>query len=183
MSTPSSAVAQIAKQCEPAGMTAENGALIASELAKTFAVKDDEVGMLCLEKDSLVFVYPAKLHNVGRIPLNSPASQAARTAHSRRPEINNAFFHAKHTSFFETVDVSSLDKGKHTKEEMIIQKLMSAPVVLMNQVVGVIQICRKGKNATEAGPDFVQADLLKLVAAAAALAVCFGPKPTKSKDN
>ena len=55
----------------------------------------------------------------------------------------------------------------------MIQKLMSAPVISMNKVLGVIQICRKGLTGPAAGPDFSQADLQKLAAATAALAKCF----------
>jgi GAF domain-containing protein len=177
MATFTSALAQLATECETEGLTVQNSEKIAGELAKIFGVRQEEVGMLRLEKESLVFVHPAKLHNVGRIPLNSPGSVAVRTVHNKRPEIINNFVHTRHATFFEMVDLSNKygqqPKGKN-KDEQIIQKLMSVPVTKENQVVGVIQVCRKGANPGAAGPDFTPADLQHLTAAAAALIKCFG---------
>lgn len=170
-----SVLEQIAREFEEAGLTPVAGRRMATELAKVFQVKEDEVGILRREKDSLVFVYPERLHNVGRIPLNSPASLAARTAHSRRTEINNSFARSRHSSFFEIFNLGAAPEGrKQTRQEMTIQKIMSAPVVRTGEVAGVIQVCRKGETPGKAGPDFTQADLQKLMAAAATLAACFG---------
>jgi hypothetical protein len=165
-------LSQLTSECETDGLTVANSEKIAIELAKIFSVKPEEVGILKLESDRLVFVHPPKLHNIGRIPLNSPAV-AARTVHSKRPEIINSFARARHATFFEMVDVSSRPGQKKSKEEQIIQKLMSVPVVAANQVAGVIQICRKGATPSAAGPDFTPAELQNLLAVAAALAKCF----------
>jgi hypothetical protein len=165
---------QVALECEAEGLSAQNSERIATELARLFGVHQDEVGILKLEKDHLIFVHPVKLHNVGRIPLNSSSAVAVRTVNSRRPEIINNFVHTRHATFFEMVDVSSKPgQKKPSREEQVIQKLMSVPVISMNQVVGVIQICRKGVTAPAAGPDFAPADLQKLVAATTGLAKCF----------
>jgi hypothetical protein len=173
MATSVAALAQLKSECEGTGLTAENSIKIAGELARMFSVAQEEVGILKLEKDSLVFAHPVKLHNVGRIPLNSPAV-AVRTAHHRHPELLNAFARTKHAGFFEMVDVNSQPGVKKaSKDERIIQKLMSVPVVAQDVVVGVIQICRKGATPQAAGADFTPADLQNLVAAAAALAECF----------
>jgi len=173
MSTSPAAIAQLAADCQPDGLTQKNSEKIAAELAKTFGVQQEEVGLLRLEKESLVFVHPVKLHNVGRIPLNSSSVVAVRTVNSRRPEIINNFVRARHATFFEMVDVGSNPGQKKAKEEQVIQKLMSAPVISMNKVLGVIQICRKGLTGPAAGPDFSQTDLQKLAAARAGLAKCF----------
>jgi transcriptional regulator with GAF, ATPase, and Fis domain len=173
MATSAPALAELANQCEADGLTPENSEKLAFELAKAFRVQPEEVGILRLEKDSLVFAHPVKLHNVGRIPLNSSAV-AVRTVNSKKGEIINNFAHTRHTTFFEMVDVSSKPgQKKASKEEQIIQKLMSVPVISGNQVVGVIQICRKGATAPAAGPDFIPAELKKLVTTAASLAKCF----------
>jgi hypothetical protein len=173
MATSSSTLSQLSSECESEGLTVANSEKIALELARIFGVRPEEVGILKLEKDSLVFVHPAKLHNVGRIALNSQAV-AVRTAHSKRPEIINNFTRTRHASFFEMVDVSSKPGQKKSgKEEQIIQKLMSVPVVAANQVLGVIQICRKGATPQAAGADFTHAELQNLLAAAAALGKCF----------
>ena len=177
MATAALPFAQIATECEGEGLTPKNAERIAHELAKTFSVKDDEVGILRIEKQNLVFCYPAKLHNVGSIPLNTSTSVAVRTANSRRAEIINNFAQIKHTSVFEAVQLSS---GSHNvgddrpdRHLHVIQKLMSAPVVGPNGAIGVIQISRKGSAAPSSGPDFTPADLQKLVAVAAAIVKCF----------
>ncbi len=174
MATSASGLAQLSSECERDGLTVSNSEKIAAELARIFGVKQDEVGILRVEKDNLVFVHPAKLHNVGRIPLNSQAV-AVRTAHNKRPELINNFTRTRHASFFEMVDVTSKPgERKPSKDEQIIQKLMSVPVVAGNDVLGVIQVCRKGATPQAAGADFTQAELQTLVAAAAALGKCFG---------
>src|SRR5437870_7894590 len=73
MSTFAPALAQLAIDCESEGLTVKNSEKIAVELARFFNVQQDEIGILRLDKESLLFVHPAQLHNVGRIPLNSSA--------------------------------------------------------------------------------------------------------------
>ena len=144
--------------------------LLPNAFAKTFNLQPDEVGILKLEKQSLIFVYPARLHMVGTIPLNTLGSVASRTATSKRAEVINAFAQAKHISVFESVELKAPpgEKSGHT-----IQKLMSAPVIGPEGTLGVIEVCRKGISAPAAGPDFSPVDLQKLAAIATALAKCF----------
>ncbi len=178
MATPILAFAQIANECEAEGLSPKNGERIAGELAKTFGVQPDEVGILRIEKASLVFVYPSKLHNVGSIPMNTTNSVAARTATGKRAEIINNFAQAKHASVFEAVELGPAAKHipgeKHAeKAQHVIQKLMSVPVMGAAGAVGVVQVCRKGTSAPAAGLDFTPADLQKLVSLVGALAKCF----------
>ena len=178
MVTPALPLAQMADECEAEGLTPSNVETIGHELAKVFGVREDEVGILRIEKRNLVFCYPAKLHDVGKIPLNTSTSVAVHTANSRRPEIINNFAQTKHTSVFETVDLSGRGQPASTGarfalHSQVIQKLMSVPVVGPSGALGVIQVSRKGASASEAGPDFTPADLQKLVACAGSLAKCF----------
>ena len=176
MTTSPSPLAHLAASCEAEGLTPHNSERIAAALAAAFRVSVEEVGILRLENESLVFVHPARLHNVGRIPLKNSSSVAVRTLNTKRPEIMNNFTKTKHTTFFEMVDVSGHQVGSGpmpAKEFQIIQKLMSAPVIAAGKVVGVIQVSRKGKTLITAGPDFATADLQKLVAMAGTLARCF----------
>src|SRR3954454_20351720 len=178
MATAALPFAQIATDCEAEGLTPKNAERIGHELAKTFNVKDDEVGILRIEKQNLVFCYPAKLHNVGSIPLNTSTSVAVRSSNSRRAEVINNFAQIKHTSIFEAVQLSpsggqQVGTERADRHLHVIQKLMSAPVVGPNGTLGVLQISRKGTAAPSSGPDFTPGDLQKLVAAAAALAKCF----------
>ena len=169
MATPAAAFAQIANECEKEGLTPNNSERIGQEIAKSFNVQPDEVGILKLEKTNLVFVYPTRLHNVGTIPLNTIGSVASRTATTKRAEVINAFAQAKHISVFESVDLKpGTDKTTHT-----IQKLMSVPVVGQEGTLGVIEVCRKGQSAPASGPDFSPAELQRLAAIATALAKCF----------
>ena len=177
MATAALPFAQIANECEAEGLSPKNAERIGHELAKTFNVKEDEVGILRIEKQNLVFCYPAKLHNVGSIPLNTSTSVAVRTSNSRRAEVINNFALIKHTSVFEAVQLGSGGQAagaeKTDRHLHVIQKLMSAPVVGPTGTLGVLQISRKGTSAPSSGPDFTPADLQKLVAVAAALVKCF----------
>lgn len=177
MATPAIAFAQLANDCESEGLTQQNADRIAGELSKTFTVHADEVAILKLEKTNLRFVYPAKLAQVGSIPLNTTTSVAARTASTKRAEAINNFAQTKHASIFEAVELGAKHQHiagqKDEKHTNPIQKLMTAPVVSPTGVLGVIQVCRKGKSAPEAGADFTPADLQRLVAVATALAKCF----------
>jgi hypothetical protein len=179
MATPALPFAQLATECEAEGLSPKNAEKIGHELARIFRVKEDEVGILRIEKQHLVFCYPVKLHNVGSIPLNTSTSVAVRTANTRRAEVINNFAQAKHTSVFEAVELSTHKPEQAGQGERsdyhshLIQKLMSAPVLGPAGAIGVIEVSRKGTSAPAAGPDFTPGDVQKLVACASLLAKCF----------
>jgi hypothetical protein len=135
-------------------------------VGKNFGVQIDEVAILALATDGrfLRFIVPERLREVGRIPLTSTSSLAARTAREKRSEFINHFAVVPHASVFEAVPVSEEQPGE------AIQKIMSAPMMVERRVVGVIQISRKGGRAAEAGPDFTPQQLRELRAIADALA-------------
>ena len=165
---------QLAEQCQAAGLTAENAAKIAAELSRSFRVHDDEVAILKLEQAQLKFIYPPQLSNVGMIPLSHANSVAARTATTKRPEAINNLSQMRHASIFESVPVVSKSRSKKLdRNAMVIQKMMSVPVVGPKGVLRVVQISRKGVTQQSAGPDFQPGDLTRLASAAAALAKCF----------
>jgi hypothetical protein len=139
---------------------------VAERIAKNLGVKADEVGILALSTKwrHLYFLAPEALKNVGFIPLSSNSALAARTARESRPEIDNSFANARHVTVFEGVKTVAGEPGE------AIQKIMSAPILAADKVVGVIQISRKGSNATTAGPDFTPGDLGKLLALSKPLA-------------
>jgi hypothetical protein len=132
---------------------------VAERIAKNLGVKMDEVGILGLSSRwrHLYFLAPEALKNVGFIPLTSNSALAARTARESRPEINNNFPTARHATVFEGV------KTRGDSAEAI-QKIISAPILSGEKVVGVIQISRKGANVKNVGPDFTPADLGKVLA-------------------
>jgi hypothetical protein len=132
---------------------------MANILAKSFAVKTDEVAVFKLvpKYKSLKFVIPEKLTPVGTIPLTSTTALAARTARERRGELSNNFGTSRHANVFEAVPL-----GRDPNE--MIQKIMSAPILDGKAIHGVVQICRKAATLAESGPDFTQKDLRALVA-------------------
>jgi len=127
---------------------------VAAAIAGIFRLKADEVAILeILPPGSLLrFVLPEKLRAVGTIPLNSGSALAARTARLRRAGIVNNFSSLPHATVFEGVPM-----GRRYDES--IQKIMSAPILRENRVIGVVQLCRKGVSPLDAGPDFNAQDM------------------------
>ena len=141
---------------------------VCAELAKLFGVRRDEVALLRLQGRMLHFIYPAELRVAGAIPLSSSAV-AARTATARKAEVFNSFVRVKHSSVFEMVKLGNQEKAPDP-EVRVIQKLMTAPAVAPNgDVVGVVQISRKGATLAAAGADFSLDDLQLLEAAGTVL--------------
>ena len=140
---------------------------LGQQIAKAFAVKDDEVAVLSIIFDGrfLKFVVPEKLQNIGTIPVTSTTALAARTARDKRPEVINNFAIAKHSTVFEAVPLTD-QRGDP------IQKIMSAPVVADSKVIGVIQVSRKGKTQAAAGPDFTPKELGDLVSVSVQIGRC-----------
>src|SRR6266478_9333422 len=127
-------------------------------IAQSLSVRTDEVAILGVSHRwrHLHFVVPEALKNVGFIPLSSKSALAARTTRDSRPEIINDFTSVKHASVFEGVKFAA--EGPE-----VIQKIISAPILSGDRVVGVIQISRKGANPKVAGPDITSDDLGKVV--------------------
>lgn len=140
---------------------------LGQQIAKAFAVKEDEFAVLALIFNDrfLKFVVPEKLQNIGTIPVTSTTALAARTARDKRPEVINNFAIAKHSTVFEAVPLGD-QRGDP------IQKIMSAPVLADNKVIGVIQVSRKGKTQAAAGPDFTPKELGDLVAVSVQIGRC-----------
>jgi hypothetical protein len=132
---------------------------IAEKIAKNLGVKIDEVALMGVSTRwrHLHFLVPESLKQVGFIPLSSTSAVAARTARESRPDIINNFAGVRHATVFEGVKISG-----ETSE--IIQKMISAPILSGDKVVGVIQISRKGGSLGHAGPDFNADDLGKVLA-------------------
>lgn len=148
------------------GLPPDSDALtqVAKEVGKLFGVDSDEVAILTLnaKTKTLKFVIPEKLAAVGTIPLSSTSTLAARTARERRPELTNNFSTSRHATVFEGVPL-----GRDPAE--LIQKIMSAPIMDGEQVLGVVQISRKGRSLSNAGLDFTPKDLRVLTSISPAL--------------
>ena len=59
----------------------------------------------------------------------------------------------KHVAFFEAV--------KLRDRAVPIQKMITVPILLGDEAIGVAQISRKGETPAEAGPDFTGGDVRK----------------------
>lgn len=134
-------------------------ARVAQEIAKVFRVQPDEVAVLEISANGLglKFVLPEKLRPVGSIPLSSPVALAARSARERRSDIVNSFGSSRHAIVFEGVPL-----GRRQGES--IHKIMSAPILRGDKVIGVTQISRKGQTAADCGPDFTPENMKELQA-------------------
>jgi hypothetical protein len=137
-------------------------------ISKTFGVHEHEVAILGLTDDGrgLRFLAPETLRPVGQIPLSSASSLAARTIREMRPEIVNHFHGIPHASVFEGVPISETERADP------IQKIMSSPIMVGNQAIGVLQVSRKGKTPVDAGPDFTPLQLRTLKTISDALVPC-----------
>ena len=141
---------------------------VCQKLAMILRVRRNEVALLRLEKNNLRFVFPPELRAAGALPLSSPAV-AARTAATRTSLLSNSFARVRHVSLFESVKLGSDEDESF--QQMPIQKIMSVPLASSDRkVLGVVQLSRKGLDASLAGPDFTREDLKQLEQAAAILA-------------
>jgi len=131
-------------------------------------VQTHEVAILGVttNRGFLRFLAPENLRAVGQIPLTSMQSLASRTVRDKRAEMINNFGVVPHASVFEAVP------GADNRRTDPVQKIMSSPIIHDNRVIGVVQVCRKGKAAAEAGEDFTQSQLWELRAISDTLAPC-----------
>ena len=138
------------------------------KLAQVLHVHRNEVALLRLEKNSLRFVFPPELRAAGVLPLSGSAV-AARTAATRTSLLSNSFARVRHASLFESVKLGGVEED--ISQQMPIQKIISVPVVSSEgNVLGVVQVSRKGLDASLAGSDFTGDDLKQLEKAAPILA-------------
>ena len=134
---------------------------VCSKLAQVLNVRRNEVALLRLEKGSLRFIFPPELRSAGVLPLSGSAV-AARTASTKTPLLSNNFMRVKHVSLFEAVKLGAGAEDR-SLEQMPIQKIMSVPVTSAEgNVIGVVQISRKGLDSSLAGADFSPEDMKQL---------------------
>jgi len=153
------------------GMLAESPSpdRVRLKVAQMLRVRPSEVALLRLDKGSLRFVFPPELRPAGVLPLTGSAV-AARTAATRTPLLSNTFMRVKHVSLFEAVKLGAGEEDR-SLDQMPIQKIMSVAVAPAGgKVMGVVQVSRKGLDASLAGADFTSEDLKLLEQAAEILA-------------
>ena len=126
---------------------------VVKTVSQAFACKQDEVAILLVSADGrhLRFAAPRRYADLGSIPLTKRDSIAVGVLTRRSGEVINNVPMVKHVSFFESI--------KLRDKPVPIQKMVSVPILLRGQAVGVAEVSRKGDTAKEAGPDFTPADL------------------------
>ena len=124
-------------------------------VAGAFGAKSDEVAILFLTSDRkhLRFAAPRKFFDLGTIPVTKRDSIAVNIFGRKAGEAMNNVPMVKHVAFFESV--------KLRDRAVPIQKMVTVPILHEGEPVGVAQVSRKGETASEAGPDFTQADANK----------------------
>jgi hypothetical protein len=126
---------------------------IVKAVSRAFSCKQDEVAILLLSTDGrhLRFVAPRRFADLGSIPVTKRDSIAVGVLSRRTGEVINNVPMVKHVSFFESI--------KLRDRPVPIQKMVTTPLIVRGQPIGVAEISRKGETAREAGPDFTPADL------------------------
>jgi len=151
----SAMVARKADVPDPRELLLDVGERIVKRVSGAFAVKNDEVAILLLTTDAkhLRFVSPRKLAELGTIPVTKRDSIAVTILGKRVGEANNNVPMVKHVAFFESV--------KLRDRPVPIQKMITVPILMDGNAVGVAQVSRKGETPTDAGPDFSGSDVKK----------------------
>jgi hypothetical protein len=136
----------------------------ARELARFFTITPDEVALFTFDanRQTLVLRWPASHKTVGNIPLAAANCLAAKTAREQQATCDNNFATTPHLHLFEHLLSSNPEREP-------IQKIICAPLLDTEELRGVVQIARKGKNQGAAGPDFTAEDLVSLNAIASIL--------------
>ncbi|PYQ05820.1 MAG: hypothetical protein DMF83_14210 [Acidobacteria bacterium] len=129
---------------------------IVKSVSIEFGAKNDEVAILVLTSDQkhLRFAAPRKFADLGTIPISKRDSIAVNVLARKAGEAMNNVPMVRHVSFFESVKIRD-------RPAVPIQKMITVPILLRGEVVGVAQVSRKGDSAAEAGPDFTQSDVDK----------------------
>ncbi len=129
------------------------GERVVKAVSQEFACRQEEVAVLLLSADGrhLRFVAPRRFATLGSIPTTKRDSIAVGVLSKRSGEVINNVPMVKHVSFFETIKLKD--------KPVPIQKMVTTPLLVKGQPVGVAEISRKGENVRDAGPDFTPADL------------------------
>jgi len=129
------------------------GDRVVKTLTHEFSCKQDEVAILLLSGDGrhLRFIAPRRFSDLGTIPVTKRDSIAVGVLSRRTGEVINNVPMVRHVSFFESI--------KLRDKPAPIQKMVTAPMLVRGQAIGVAQVSRKGETPREAGPDFTPADL------------------------
>jgi hypothetical protein len=131
------------------------GARIVKRVTGMFGVKADEVAILILTSDGrhLRFVAPRQFAELGTIPVTKRDSIAVNILGKKSGEALNNVPQVRHVAFFESV--------KLRDRPVPIQKMITVPILMRGDAVGVAQVSRKGESPAASGADFSPGDVKK----------------------
>lgn len=146
-------VAQKDKVKDRRELLLDMGERVVKAVSQAFSCKQEEVAILLLSVDGkhLRFIAPRRFAELGSIPTSKRDSIAVGVVSRRAGDVINNVPMVKHVSFFESIKVKD--------KPVPIQKMVTTPLVVRGQAVGVVEISRKGESVRDAGPDFTPADL------------------------
>jgi len=129
------------------------GDRVVKTVSHEFSCKADEVAILRLSMDGrhLRFVAPRPFAALRPIPVTKRNSIAVGVLGRRTGEVINNVPMVKHVSFFESI--------KLRDKPVPIQKMVTTPLLVKGQAIGVAEVSRKGETPREAGADFTASDL------------------------
>ncbi len=129
--------------------------IIVKAVSQAFSCKPDEVAILLMTMDGrhLRFIAPRPFAELGTIPLTKRDAIAVRVLSGRKGEVINNVPMVRHVTFFESV--------KLRDQPTPIQKMVTTPILVRQQPIGVVEISRKGATSGAAGADFTEADLAR----------------------
>ncbi len=148
--------AKRAEAANPRELFLDMAERVVKAVCSRFGCKPDEVAILIVTSDlkHLRFAAPRKFADLGTIPVTKRDSIAVNILGKGVGEAMNNVPLVKHVAFFESV--------KLRDKVLPIQKMVTVPIQLGAQAVGVAQISRKGETPGEAGPDFTSGDVQKV---------------------
>jgi len=149
-------------QATPAALE-ETLSCIVGHIARLFEVSLDEVAILLRRhrggNEVLRFAYPLEFLRAGQTEFPVKATKpsiAGRTLGSREPILVNRAAAERHLDAFEKILI-------HGRAGLPIQRLMSAPIWGgPGNLIGVLQVSRKGKTLEEASPEFTPEELAEV---------------------
>lgn len=127
----------------------------ANAFCRVFGVEQDEVAIFRVDTrlDSFSFLWPPEMRKSGSIPFSANRSLVSTTAGERKGFMDNSFATTPHLFVFESFGL---------KPRSAIQKIMSVPMLKGEELMGVIQVCRKGEDMDVALRNFTQPELAAL---------------------
>ena len=128
------------------------------ELAALCGVQEDEVAILLLDaRDNIRFLSPTYLERAGLIPASYTRAFVTKAMQAMQPAFDNRFAFTTHFRLFE-------DFKKNNPKALPIQKMLCAPLVRGGtKTYGAVEISRKGASPEEAGADWADQDMRKVV--------------------